>query len=101
MTLFPKAQERAQAELDAVLGTISNEDLRLPSLDDRPKLPYISALVKEVWRWNPSVSLSKVFIFLPWSGCLIEVGMAHRATEDDIYRGWRIEKGSILYVNIW
>lgn len=48
MTLYPAAQKRAQAELDTVIG---ND--RLPSLDDRARLPFLEALVQEVFRWHP------------------------------------------------
>ena len=52
MTMYPDAQRRAQAEIDAVVG---NE--RLPTMFDRESLPYIDALVKEVFRWNPVAPL--------------------------------------------
>jgi cytochrome P450 len=48
MILFPDVQQKAQAEIDEVIGSH-----RLPSLKDREKLPYIVALVKEVHRWRP------------------------------------------------
>jgi cytochrome P450 len=48
MCLYPECQRAAQAELDAVVG---NE--RLPSVADRPSLPYINAMMKEVLRWAP------------------------------------------------
>lgn len=43
MVLYPDVQRRAQTELDSVVGTD-----RLPCLEDREKLPYINALVKEL-----------------------------------------------------
>jgi hypothetical protein len=46
MTLFPQVAKRARAELDNVIGTD-----RLPTFEDRDSLPYINALVKEVFRW--------------------------------------------------
>ncbi len=46
LVLFPQVQRRAQAELDAVIGRD-----RLPTFDDRPRLPYIEALCKELVRW--------------------------------------------------
>jgi cytochrome P450 len=46
LALFPQVQRRAQAELDAVVGRD-----RLPTFDDRPRLPYIEALCKELMRW--------------------------------------------------
>jgi cytochrome P450 len=47
LVLFPQVQRRAQAELDVVIGRD-----RLPTFDDRPRLPYIEALCKELLRWN-------------------------------------------------
>jgi len=43
MCLHPEIQVAAQAELDSVVG---NE--RLPTMVDRPSLPYINSIVKEV-----------------------------------------------------
>ncbi len=47
MLLYPEAQAKAQAELDAVIG-----DDRLPQFEDRERLPYVNALVLEVLRWH-------------------------------------------------
>jgi cytochrome P450 len=47
LALLPHVQRRAQAELDVVVGRD-----RLPTFDDRPRLPYIEALCKELMRWN-------------------------------------------------
>ncbi|TBU29405.1 cytochrome P450 [Dichomitus squalens] len=82
MTLWPDVQTRAQAELDSVLGASWT---RLPTFADRPKLPYVNAIVLEVLRWNPAVPL----------------GLAHRLTQDDVYRGWFIQKGTVVWANIW
>jgi cytochrome P450 len=49
---FPEVQRRAQEEVDSVVGTD-----RLPSLSDRPKLPYVQAVIKEVLRWAPVVNI--------------------------------------------
>ncbi len=48
MLLFPVAMQKAQAELDAVIGRD-----RVPTFEDRKDLPYIRALTKEVLRWRP------------------------------------------------
>jgi hypothetical protein len=45
MVLFPETQLKAQEEIDQVIG--SN---RLPVIKDRDQLPYVDALVKEVFR---------------------------------------------------
>ena len=54
MTLYPEVQKKAQAEIDAVVG-----QNRLPDFYDRPSLPYINAVVKELSRWNLVVPLSR------------------------------------------
>lgn len=48
MTLHPEVARRAQRELDKVVG---NE--RLPNMDDRPSLPYIDNIIKELMRIAP------------------------------------------------
>jgi cytochrome P450 len=48
MVLHPDIQTKAQTELDSILG---ND--QLPQFSDRPFLPYIEAIVKEVFRWFP------------------------------------------------
>ena len=48
MVLYPDVMLRAQKQIDAVVGRD-----RLPSFEDRAKLPYIEAMVKEVLRWRP------------------------------------------------
>jgi len=47
MVLHPEVQEKARAELDAVVG----QD-RLPTFGDRPYLPYMEAVAKECARWH-------------------------------------------------
>ena len=47
MVLHPEVQKKAQEEIDAVMGPN-----RLPDFDDRPSLPYINAIVKELMRWH-------------------------------------------------
>lgn len=45
MLLYPDTQRAAQDELDRVVG-----QNRLPTLEDRESLPYVTALTKEVLR---------------------------------------------------
>jgi cytochrome P450 len=47
MLANPTAQKKAQAEIDALTG-----GRYLPSFEDEASLPYVSALVKEVIRWE-------------------------------------------------
>ncbi|KAF8137467.1 cytochrome P450 [Boletus edulis] len=80
MVLNPAVQENAQVEIDAVVGRD-----RLPTMDDRPLLPFIDAIFRETLRYSPAVPSS----------------VPHVAVDDDVYRGFRIPKGAILMVNIW
>ncbi|KAK0234240.1 cytochrome P450 [Armillaria fumosa] len=80
MVLFPEVQVKAQAEIDAVVGSD-----RLPGFDDRERLPYINALVLEVSRWH----------------AVTPTGVPHRVTEDDVHSGYFIPKGTIVFANIW
>ena len=47
MALHPDVLQRAQEELDRVVGRA-----RLPNFHDRENLPFVNAIVKEVIRWE-------------------------------------------------
>ncbi|KAJ8487799.1 hypothetical protein ONZ51_g3966 [Trametes cubensis] len=80
MVQYPDVARKAQEEIDSVL-----KGSRLPTLDDRPMLPYLDALMSEVMRWTAPVPL----------------GLPHRVDEDDIYNGMSIPKGTLVFPNIW
>ncbi|KAK0205274.1 cytochrome P450 [Desarmillaria ectypa] len=80
MALFPDIQAKAQAEIDAIVGSD-----RLPGFHDREHLPYINALTLEVIRWHT----------------VTPTAVPHRAIEEDIYDGHFIPKGSLIIPNIW
>ncbi|KAF8504866.1 cytochrome P450 [Russula emetica] len=80
LVLFPQVQRRAQAELDVVVGRD-----RLPMFDDRPHLPYIEAICKELMRW---------LIVAP-------LGVTHSSRTDDVYKGFFIPKGATIIPNAW
>lgn len=80
MAMFPEAQRKAQAELDAVVGPD-----RLPDFADQKSLPYVSALMKEVLRWH----------------VVAPIGVPHRSTEADEYGGYYLPGGSLIIVNQW
>lgn len=48
MLAYPEHQQRAQDELDVVVGRA-----RVPTFADLANLPYTSAMVKEILRWCP------------------------------------------------
>ncbi|KAK7464930.1 hypothetical protein VKT23_006138 [Stygiomarasmius scandens] len=80
MILHPDIQDKARAELDKVVGT-----RRLPTFQDRPNLPYIEALIKELLRWHP----------------VGRIGIPHRCVEEDVFNGYRIPKDAIILPHMW
>ncbi|KAH8651317.1 putative cytochrome P450 oxidoreductase OrdA-like protein [Xylariales sp. PMI_506] len=82
MALYPEVLRKAQEELDRVILRPLD---RLPTMSDRDSLPYIEAVVQEILRWQP----------------VAVTGVPHTTTEDDIYEGYFIPKGSTILPNIW
>ncbi|KAH9917063.1 cytochrome P450 [Fomitopsis serialis] len=80
MVLHPDVLRKAQAEVDSVVG-----DGRLPEPDDRAALPYLEAVLKEVYRWLAPAPL----------------GTPHELTEHDEYAGFHMPKGALIVTNIW
>jgi hypothetical protein len=52
--LRPDVQTKVQKELDAVTGRE-----RLPTFEDRPRLPMVDAVCREVLRWRPVTPLGE------------------------------------------
>ncbi|KAF8523756.1 cytochrome P450 [Hysterangium stoloniferum] len=80
MILYPAAQLTAQEELDAVIGPN-----RLPSFEDRSRLPFVVALCKEVLRWHP----------------LATTAVPHRLMQDDVVGQYFIPAGTMVLGNAW
>ena len=72
---YPAWVAKARAMLDEVCGANAE---RLPSLQDREKLPYITAAAKESLRWRP----------------FIQTGVPHMLTQDDEYEGYKFPAGT-------
>ncbi|KZT58511.1 cytochrome P450 [Calocera cornea HHB12733] len=80
MVMFPDVQEKAQRELDAIIGRG-----RPPTMEDRAHLPYCSAVVLETLRWRP----------------VIPAGIPHVFVRDEEFMGYLIPKGSVTLANLW
>ncbi|KAI0351218.1 cytochrome P450 [Trametes cingulata] len=80
MTRHPDVLHKAQCEVDKAVGKE-----RLPDFGDRRSLPYIDAMLEELYRWNPPLPLA----------------IPHRAMADDEYRGYTIPRGCMMMPNIW
>ncbi len=58
---------------------------RLPTMEDKQDLPYITAIAKECLRWRSVVPLA----------------VPHLVTQEDEYKGYRIPAGSVVIANTW
>ncbi|KAH6885032.1 cytochrome P450 [Coprinopsis sp. MPI-PUGE-AT-0042] len=81
--MYPEVQRKAQACIDAELGDEAGS--RLPTWGDLERLPYISAIVKEVGRWHS----------------VLPITVPHVSTDDDIYQGSHIPAGTAILANTW
>ncbi|XP_054760597.2 cytochrome P450 2U1-like [Lytechinus pictus] len=75
----PEIQEKARAQIDEV---VSRD--RLPTLEDRPRLPYITAIAQEVLR--TSIGTTTV---------------PHHTTQDTYLNEYFIPKGTMVLGNLW
>ena len=80
MAIHPEIQEKGQREIDQLLG-----GERLPTLADQDDLPYISALIKEIYRWHTPLPIS----------------IPKALMEDDVYKGYHLPKGATVMENVW
>ncbi|XP_063322079.1 cytochrome P450 2J2-like [Pelmatolapia mariae] len=75
MMNYPEIQEKVQAEIDRVVG-----QSRLPTLTDRPKLPYTDAVIHETQR----------------VGNIVPLGLPKMASKDSTLGGYFIPKGTAV-----
>ncbi|KAL6399474.1 uncharacterized protein AUP68_18022 [Ilyonectria robusta] len=83
MACFPEVQKKAQEEMDEVVGhnrPVSWDDI------DNGRLPYLTALVKEVLRWRTVTVLA---------------GIPHANIKDVEYRGYHFPAGTNITGNMW
>ncbi|XP_034366671.1 cytochrome P450 2B19 [Arvicanthis niloticus] len=76
MLKYPNVAEKVQKEIDQVIGSH-----RLPTLDDRSKMPYTDAVIHEIQRFSD----------------LAPIGLPHRVTKDTLFRGYLIPKNTEVY----
>lgn len=73
---FPDVLKKAQTVVREAIG-----DDRLPDFDDIPKIPYITAMIRESFRWRT----------------VAPVAIPHAVVEDDEYEGYFIPKGTTVF----
>lgn len=105
LALFPDIQKRAQDEIDKFVGPD-----RLPEFADEDSLPYISAIVKEIIRWAAFVPLGTFVKRFRVSCtkadqrilyCALRSAVPRLVTQPDVYDGYYIPKGAVLFANTW
>ncbi|KAJ9630031.1 hypothetical protein H2204_008835 [Knufia peltigerae] len=77
---FPEWQERLHDEVEKVVGPG-----RVPEFTDWGQLPLVRAFAKELLRWRP----------------VVPSNLPHRAVKSDVYQGYYIPKGSLVWGNQW
>ncbi|XP_043926995.1 cytochrome P450 2U1-like isoform X1 [Protopterus annectens] len=80
MAVHQDVQKKVQEEIDTVVGRG-----RIPSLSDKPSLPFLEATIMEVQRMSVVVPLS----------------VPHMASKTSMFQGYTIPKGSIILPNLW
>jgi cytochrome P450 len=80
MLMHPDVQRKVQQEIDDVIG----KD-RLPSMDDRSRMPYTDATIQESMR----------------VGSLVKINPPHSCLEDATFKSYTFPKGTTIYANIW
>ncbi|KAF2438142.1 cytochrome P450 [Karstenula rhodostoma CBS 690.94] len=78
---YPEFMTTARKEIDGLVG---QHEPRMPEFADLENLPYIHAVVEEVFRWHH----------------ILPAGVAHATLKDDWYNGFFIPKGSTI-VPVW
>nr|XP_048284611.1 cytochrome P450 2B1-like isoform X2 [Myodes glareolus] len=73
---YPHVAEKVQKEIDQVIGTH-----RPPTLDDRNKMPYTEAVIREIQRFAD----------------IVPTGVPHKVTKDTLFRGYLLPKNTEVY----
>ena len=73
-------QKKLQKEIDEIVG-----DSHLPSLSDRPLMPYSDALMHELLRHSS----------------IAPIGVPHKALKDVEFHGYRIPKDTMILGNVY
>ncbi|XP_029419501.1 cytochrome P450 2B1-like, partial [Nannospalax galili] len=73
---YPHVAEKVQKEIEQVIGLH-----RLPTLDDRIKMPYTEAVIHEIQRFSD----------------LLPIGVPHKVTKDTLFRGFLLPKNTEVY----
>ncbi|XP_041509554.1 cytochrome P450 2B1-like [Microtus oregoni] len=73
---YPHVAEKVQKEIDQVIGSH-----RPPTLDDRTKMPYTEAVIREIQRLAD----------------ILPIGVPRKVTKDILFRGYLLPKNTEVY----
>ncbi|XP_045175625.1 cytochrome P450 2D17-like [Mercenaria mercenaria] len=80
MCHYQDVQTRLQAEIDCIIGTE-----RFPAVSDRTWMPYTEAVMLELWRYGSQTPLA----------------IPHLCKKDFVLDGYFIERGSVIFPNLY
>lgn len=96
MIRYPEEFTKARREVDEVC-----DSLRSPTSDDISRLPFIRACMNEVITiLNSLFKSNTTFQTLRWRP-VAAGGIPHMLTQDDLYQGYFLPKGTIVLANTW
>ncbi|KAG1782232.1 cytochrome P450 [Suillus placidus] len=78
---YPDVLRKAQEEVDAVVGG----NIRPPTWSDIQHMPYLRAVLEEVYRFRPVGPL----------------GLPHAMSQDELVNDMILPKNAILFMNLW
>ncbi|XP_029464661.1 cytochrome P450 2G1-like [Rhinatrema bivittatum] len=73
---YPEVEEKVHEEIDRMIG-----QNRMPTIDDRRRMPYTDAVIHEIQRYSN----------------IIPMNLPHSVTRDTQFRGHTIPKGTTVY----
>lgn len=73
---FPHTLRKAQEVVDEAIGRD-----RLPTFEDLSRMPYITAMIREAFRWRT----------------VAPIAIPHAVVRDDFYEGYYIPKGATVF----
>ena len=95
----PDILKRAQEEIDSVIPFGE-----LPTFDEEDKLPMVTAVCMETMRWRvvtPICTFAHSLLSMSWNHIHFILAVPHLLMQDDVYKGYRLPKGTVIVPNAW
>ncbi|KAF9447893.1 cytochrome P450 [Macrolepiota fuliginosa MF-IS2] len=99
MLVYPDAQQKVHREIDRFI-----EGGSIPVWGERSRAPYFYAVLKEVLRQARSIHPTFYVTYdtseARWQP-IVPTGIPHMATKPDVYKGYYIPTGTVVFGNAW